>query len=161
MELLTQKDIEDVTWKVINKYVIPDFESRKHNASGKWLKSLSVRTEENKGVIRGMDYTYFLAEGRNPNQNQDPEAIKRWARWAGKNIFEQWAADKGLSVNPYAVAYKIAREGTNVPRGNANTFLDVLESQEVMDFILEELKVKVIVNFTETLRNSIRNLKKA
>lgn len=159
MDILTQTDIEAVTWDVINAYVIPDFEKRNHNASGKWIASLGVRTETTRSVITGMDYTEYLMRGREPNKDQSPEAIRKWVGWYGANVFTPWVQNKGLNLNPYAVAYKVATEGTNVPKEGNNDFLEILKTKEVQDFIISKLSEKIKVNVIGILRDEIRRKK--
>lgn len=156
MAYITKEDIEDITWDVINTFVIPDFDARNHNASGQWKRSLGVRAEPTRGVITGMDYTEFLTRGRNPNQDQSPEGLAHFARWAGHYIFTDWVKNKGLNLNPYAVAYNIAKEGTKVPKLQQNTFLKILETKEVEDFIIERLKGKATVRVVNTLRDELK-----
>ena len=161
MEFLTEEQIREVTWEVINTFLIPDFEARGHNASGQWKENLGVRVEDNESVITGTDYTEYLIRGRGPNVNQDPKAISNWARWYGKNVFSQWTDNKGLGLNPYAVAYTIAREGTKTFREGGSDFLKILESDEVKRFLVERLSIFIKVNIQNTLRDSLDKLKKA
>lgn len=156
MDYLTQEDIEKVTWDVINTFVIPDFDSRDHNASGKWKNTLGVRSETSKGVITGMDYTQFLIDGRKPNKDQSPEALSHFARWAGHYIFKPWIQNKGLNLNPYAVAYIIAKEGTKIHKEGGSDFLEILESKEVQEFILKKLGDKITVRVVNDLRNELK-----
>ena len=160
-EFITEEQIRDITWEVINRFVIPDFEARGHNASGKWLDSLSVRAEPNKGVISGTEYTQFLIDGRGPNKDQKPEAINNWARWYGSNVFKPWAESKGLSLNPYAVAYSIARTGTKIYKEGGSDFLKVLESEEVKKYVLDRLGIFIKANINNILRDSLIKLKTA
>lgn len=88
-------------------------------ASGNWPNELetysNITPTKITAGIKGAAYTGALTEGRNPNMNQDPEAIKRWVGWAGNTIIKKWCEDKGVNISPFAVAYKIAREGWRVP----------------------------------------------
>lgn len=127
------------------------------NASGEWLQSLSVETAPNQGYIIGRDYTEYLTLGRTPNLDQSPEAINRFARWAGSTFLKQWVADKGLSINPYAVAYKIAREGTDYyPDGT--DLLEVMESEEVANFIRERIGRSVMVSIEKELERLAKSM---
>lgn len=156
MDYITQEDIKEITWDVINTFVIPDFDARNHNASGQWKRSLGVRAETTRGVITGMDYTEFLTRGRGKNDDQSPEAITHFVRWAGHYIFKDWVKNKGLNLNPYVVAYNIAKEGTKIPKLQQNTFLKILETKEVEDFIMERLKGKATVRVVNTLRDELK-----
>ena len=139
---IPQEEIERIVTDVINLFLIPKFRGLGMPASGEWEQNVHARSNE----IWGRDYTEYLVLGRGPNQDQSPEALKRWVGWAGSTILKDWVQAKGLNINPFAVAYKIAREGTNYyPQGT--DLLEVLESQEVTDYIAKEIGVFVIAHF--------------
>jgi len=131
---LTTKEQEEIVREVIDLFLIPKFKELGMDASGQWIKEVEARGNQ----IWGMDYTYWLAIGRKPNQDQSPEAIHSWVGWAGSTFLKDWVESKGLNINPYAVAYKIAREGTDYyPSGT--DLLEVLESREVEEFIQKKV----------------------
>lgn len=127
-------EIERIIGQVIQLFLIPKFNELGMNASGEWIAN--VRAEGN--AIWGRDYTQYLVEGRPPNNNQEPEALKAWVGWAGSTFLKDWVRDKGLNINPYAVAYKIAREGNDY-YPNGTDLLEVLNSKEVTDYIAKEI----------------------
>lgn len=156
-----EDEIKKITDEVIQKFVIPDFEKRGHDASGNWLANIGSRVEPNKGIITGTDYTYYLIHGRGPNNDQDPSAINRWVRGFGKNVFAPWIENKGLNLNPYAVAYSIARTGTKTYKEGGSDFLQILESKEVQDYIISRLTEFYINDVKVKLSDSLRKLSKA
>jgi hypothetical protein len=88
-------------------------------ASGDWGKSLETKykitnTSINAKILAN-DYTVFLEAGRNKNQNQTEKALKSWVGWAGSTFLKKWVEDKNIDASPYAIAWKIAREGWKVP----------------------------------------------
>lgn len=136
--MVTAEKVAEVLNEVVKDVLIPKFYELGMNASGEWVDSLAVRAAENHGEIWGRDYTQYLVRGRKPNQNQDPDSVRRWVGWAGSTFLKKWVDDKGLSINPYAVAYSIAKEGTSYhPEGT--DLLEVLNSQEVHDIIRKKL----------------------
>jgi len=137
---LSDEQIEGVLREVIDRFLIPKFKDLGLNASGEWIENLEVRGSS----IWGRDYTIWLVNGRGPNINQDPLAIRNWAVGFGLNVFSRWVADRGLNINPIAVAYKVAREGYQ-PKGE--DLLEVLNSNEVIEFISRE--------FQDIIRNQI------
>lgn len=140
---IEQEEIEKVIDDVIRLFLIPKFRELGMPASGEWEENVEARGNE----IWGRDYTEYLVEGRPPNQDQSEEAIRRWVGWAGSTILKDWVSSKGLNINPYAVAYKIAREGTSwYPNGS--DLLEVLESQEVADYINSQIRDIVILQVT-------------
>lgn len=134
MLVVPESLINEVLTDVVEVYLKPKFIELGMNASGQWLRSLEVRTSFNRGEIWGMDYTQYLVRGRGKNEDQSEEGIKHFTRWAGYYIFKPWAEAKGISINPYAVARKIAKEGTE-SHPDGTDLLEVLNSREVMEFI--------------------------
>jgi len=160
MEFITESEMEQIGQEVLEKFIIPSYDAKGHNASGELRNSFRVRSEPGKVIFSGFDYAQYLIIGRRPNKDQSPEAITNWARWFGKNVFDPWVSAKGLSLNPYAVAYKIAREGTKQYReGGDDDFLNILESKEVEEYLKERVGDFIRVNIANTLRNDLKALR--
>ena len=148
MALVEDSEIEKIIDGVIRLFLIPKFRELGMQASGEWEANVQARKNE----IWGRDYTEYLALGRPPNNDQDEDAIRRWVGWAGSTILAQWVQDKGLNINPYAVAYKIAREGTSYyPEGT--DLLEVLESREVAEYIMDQMRDLVVLQITTEFQN--------
>ena len=148
MALVEDSEIEKIIDGVIRLFLIPKFRELGMQASGEWEANVQARKNE----IWGRDYTEYLALGRPPNNDQDEDAIRRWVGWAGSTILAKWVVDKGLNINPYAVAYKIAREGTSYyPEGT--DLLEVLESREVAEYIMDQLRDLVVLSITTEFQN--------
>lgn len=110
-------------------------------ASGKWATELEDEISEKDNVlhvkIKGADYTYQLENGRLPNKNQDPKALKAWVGWAGSTFLKQWVSDKGINISPFAVAWKIARKGIKVPNtyNKGGLVSDVITNEKVNELV--------------------------
>jgi len=78
--------------------------------------------------------------------------LKAWVGWAGSTFLKKWVDDKGLNINPFAVAWKIAREGWRVPNSNNSGKLldDVLSFSKV-----EELAKLIGSDIEKDLRTEI------
>lgn len=159
MEFITQSEIEQIGQEVLEKFIIPSYEAKGHNASGELKSSFRVRSEPNKVIFSGFDYAQYLIIGRRPNKDQSPEAINNWARWYGANVFSSWVSSKGLSLNPFAVAYKIAREGTKQYREPTEDFMAILGSRQVIDYVRDRIGQSMKVNIANTLRDQLRALR--
>lgn len=136
---LSNEAIKEVLDKVVDQYLIPKFYELNMNASGQWVRSLETDAEKAVGVIKGQDYTKYLVQGREPNQDQDPKKLRAWAYYYGTTVIADWAKAKGIDIDPIAIAYKIAREGTTWKAKGGSDLLEVLESPEVKAFIAREL----------------------
>lgn len=87
-------------------------QSRGLRASGKSADSLMPTTEVFEarvvGQLWGDKSWYFQQNGRGPNKSGKPN-------WALVQAIEAWVKVKGISISPWAIATKIAREGIKVP----------------------------------------------
>lgn len=154
---ITDELIIKTLQEVIDLFLIPKFMELGMNASGSWISALSAGVENGRGVIKGKDYTYFLAFGRGKNDDQSPEAINHFSRWFGHYVIKQWAIDKGINIdNPYMVARKIALEGTK-DRPSKEQVLTVLKSQEVTDYIYEKMRVDLKNSVTLQIKRMLKN----
>lgn len=110
-------------------------------ASGKWANELDDEIAEKDNVlhikIKGADYTYQLENGRTPNRDQSKESLKAWVGWAGSTFLKQWVSDKGINISPFAVAWKIAREGVRVPNtyNKGGLVSDVITNEKVNELV--------------------------
>jgi hypothetical protein len=146
---MTQK--ETIEQWTANKAMdlIKNYDSLGLRASGKWAKDIETKIEE-KGLnyrvtFLGSAYTQQLVSGRRPNSNQDKDSIKGWVGWAGSTFLRDWVKNKGLSISPFAVAYKIAREGIKVPnQHNPGTILSNVFTNECIDLLLKDLKTIIV-----------------
>lgn len=150
--------METIT-EVVEKFLKPKFIELGMNASGQWLRALKVKTSINRGEIWGMNYSYWLSEGRGPNKNQSPESIGNFVRWAGSTFIKQWCIDKGINPDlSYAISHKIAKEGTSY-YPNGTDVLNILNSSEVQDFVktkigdylLEQTRLTILEMFKKAV----------
>lgn len=115
-------------------------------ASGKFENSLEIITTQQgnniKSTLMGAFHSYFMENGRRPNREQ----TAKQARSLGK-ILEQWVKDKGISVNPYAAAWKIVREGIKVPNNhNPGNVISSVVNQQWIDNIERQIRESTILS---------------
>lgn len=128
-----------------------EYLTRGHKASGNWATQLEDRiTETNTGYraeILGAPYTGIMETGRKPNKKQDADNIRAWVGWAGSTFLKEWVKRKGISANPFAIAYKIAREGITVPNkyNKGNLVSDVI-TKERIDKLLQNINNAMITD---------------
>lgn len=111
-------------------------------ASGQWEQDLETQSEINSNgyVVRilGSKYTGVLESGRKPNKNQSN--IKAWVGWAGSTFLKDWVQRKGINASPYAVAWKIAREGISVPNQyNAGGLVSDVMTRARIDKLIKDI----------------------
>lgn len=136
--------------------LVQKYESSGRKASGKFGQSIRIETGDNNSQMYGASHVWQMVNGRNPNKNQSPDAIRRWVGWAGSTFLKDWVQAKGISASPYAIAYKIAREGVKVPNSNNDGRLlaDTIYDQTATD----DLKRRIGRNFLTDVKQQIQQI---
>lgn len=153
-------DISDIIHDELSKLsqeLIEKYDELGMRASGEWAEAVEVMVTINVGKILGLDYTQELAFGRPPNKNSSPEVLRRWVGWAGSTFIAKWVKDKGLPHDPFAVAWKIAREGTNYHPLGTDLIDGVITTgrvAEMMTNIGNKVSVRMADNFREELQRA-------
>lgn len=133
---------------VIDNFLKPKFISLGMNATGSWLNALEARAVNGNGEIWGMDYTYWLVNGRRPGTAPPVNALIPWVN-----------AKFGVGGNEargiaFAVAAKIKKEGTDYyPEGT--DLLEVLNSPEVINYIYSKLREGLTVEVNRILKKQL------
>lgn len=143
----------------IRRDLIANYDRLGLRASGQWERSLkSFVTEDGSKISAGMfgqDYTYWIENGRRKNQDQTDEGLKAWVGWAGSTFIDKWVHDKGISANPYAVAWKIAKKGWTVPNQfNAGGLVSDVVTKEKVQELNRNLLLSIINEFKSTVINA-------
>ena len=153
------KVLDDINKELdkLQEDLVKNYDKLGLRASGKWANELeSFSNESGKGYhfgILGARYTGAIEGGRKPNRNQ--KDIRAFVGWAGSTFLKQWVKDKGLTISPFAVAWKIAREGVRVPNqyNKGGVLSDVLNAKTIEPF-MEIIKFAHI----EELRSDVKNI---
>ena len=141
------KNILDLVTEEMNAtkdLIAKSYNAKGLKASGKFERSLEVKIQQTsdgiKAKILGSYHTQFMQNGRQPNKEQ----TAKQARGLGK-ILEQWVQDKGISVNPYAAAWKIVREGIKVPNAhNDGRFIDDVINESWLKQFSDKIRIAQI-----------------
>ena len=130
-------DIEEIVVATVNEFLIPKFMELGMNATGNWIDELTVSGNE----LWGADYSYYLIHGRRPGAMPPIAAIEKWVR------AKFGLTGREATSMAWAVATKIKNEGTSWYQQGGSDLLEVLQSQETIDFMSEKagerLKAKV------------------
>lgn len=119
--------------EVIDRYLIPKFNELGMNATGEWLNNVKPASEPNKGIIKGRSYTEQLVYGRKPGRRPPIEPLERWVT-AKFGIGSDQA--RGMA---FAIANKIANEGTTWYQKGGSDLLEALEQPEVIEFVNSQI----------------------
>ena len=135
---------------VIDNFLKPKFIELGMNASGQWLDSLEPRIVDGNGEIWGVDYTYWLANGRKPGKIPPVSALIPWV-----NAKFGIGGKEAVSI-AWAVAKKIEQEGTSY-YPNGTDLLEVLKSKEVIDFVNSKLQAEITVEINKILKKQLND----
>ena len=125
--------------------LIDKYKSMGLRASGAFEEGLTTDTTESRTQIWTVPHTWQMVQGRNKNASQDKDSIKKWVGWAGSTFLKKWVADKGLDISPFAVAYKIAREGIRVPNQyNEGTLISSVINDNSISGLLDKMGIYII-----------------
>ena len=127
--------------------IIANYNAKGRKASGRFERETYVQMDTNKGSIMSPPYAGVMLFGRRANFNKDPKAIKSWVGWAGSTFLKDWVQNKGLSINPFAVAYKIARKGIDEPTPPNGLVTDVVNDDAIKE-LGKRLAKDLIVRFS-------------
>lgn len=129
---------------VIDLFLKPKFIELGMNASGQWLNSLEPRVVNGVGEIWGMDYTYWLANGRKPGK---APPITPLINWVNAKFGIGGTEAKNIA---FAIAQKIKKEGTDYyPDGT--DLISVLYSNEVINYIYSQYGTAINVELNKIL----------
>lgn len=135
---------------VIDNFMKPRFIELGMSATGQWLNTIQPRIVQGRGEIWGMDYSYFLANGRAPGRRPPVSALLPWV-----NAKFGIGGQEALSI-AFAVATKIGNEGTRFyPDGT--DLLEILNSNEVKQYIYTNLGQALTVEISAILRKQIND----
>lgn len=133
---LIQAWVTETEKRLVNRYYALGL-----NASGNWPNTLRSEIKEKSGgfnvTMYGAAYTGIMENGRKPNPNQSPDSLRAWVGWAGSTFLDKWVKDKGINANPFAIAWKIAREGITVPNrfNKGGLVSEVITSERIQELL--------------------------
>lgn len=140
--------------------LVKEYQSRGHEASGNWGKSLNTEAKERSGgyvaTIYGEAYTGIMETGRMPNKRQDTESLRAWVGFAGSTFLKKWVEQKQIQLNPYAIAWKIAREGVKVPNPyNKGDLVASVITRERINELLQNLTAYMIAEIRSDVAKTL------
>jgi hypothetical protein len=152
MEFITESEIINVIQKVVNDVLIRRFTELGMNATGQWLESLEVVAKDSKGIIRGQDYTEYLAKGRAGGSLPPIAPLTKW-------VTAKFGVGGKQAVSiAWAVAKKIQREGTTHYQKGGTDLLEILSEPNTLEIINTEVQQKITVSITKELQRQINEI---
>jgi len=152
--MMTAPQIVSAYMEQTRQDLIKSYQEKGLKASGRYAKGLTYEVADDGKTIKAFmlseHHVWYMEHGRKPNKQQ----TAKQARSLG-HILEQWVKDKGIDVNPYAAAWKIVREGIQVPnRYNPGDVVEDVVTNEWFDALVEQLAdhfIRVTVTEVERL----------
>ena len=150
IQSILNKWSEDTVKELIDKY-----RSMGLKASGAFEDGLTIENGDMSTAIWTVPHTWFMVNGRNKNYNQDEKAIKKWVGWAGSTFLKKWVDEKGLDISPFAVAYKIARQGIRVPNeNNDGTLISSVINEQSISGLLDKMGIYMITDIKTDIQRT-------
>ena len=129
-----QSEIEDITQKVVDLFLIPRFNELNMNATGEWIASI--------------DYSEQLAKGRAGGSMPPISAMERWVN-AKLGIY-----GKEANSIAWGIAKKIEKSGTSWYQKGGSDLIEVLSEPRTIQYIQDEMRAIATVRIADNL---IRN----
>lgn len=103
-------------FETIRDQIIQIAQQKGMSASGKTLASLEIIPTEKGYELQANSNIWFMEHGRGPTHPGTPAGNPNLVE-----IIEDWLDARGLSINPYAVANTIHKNGTRLYRAGGNS----------------------------------------
>lgn len=145
---LSDEQVIEIMQGVIDLYFKPNFIELGMDATGQWLNSLEARCVDGNGEIWGMDYTYWLANGRKPGVMPPVSSLIPWVN------AKMGIGGKEANSIAWAIAIKIKNEGTSY-YPNGTDLLEVLTSKEVTDYVYEKAGLAFSTEINKILKKQL------
>ena len=146
--LIPDAKFEEILSEVIRLYLIPKHNELGMKATGEWINSLEV----NGNTIRGRKYTEQLVYGRKPGNAPPIAPLENWVK-AKFGI-----TGKDATSFAFAISKKIAKEGTTWHQKGGSDLLEVLETQEVLNYINSKIARYFQTEITLQIQRQLREL---
>lgn len=118
--------IEEALDQVI-QILIYKYDTLGMRATGRWAEGLEGVVVQGNGVVKGYPYTQQLVLGRAPGKLPPIAPLERWVK------AKLGLTGKQATRAAFAVATTIAQEGTSWYQRGGSDFLEVLNTQEVLE----------------------------
>lgn len=128
-QAITPQQLEEVLTGIIQNYLLPKFRQLGMPASGEWEANLHVRGD----AIRGRKYTEQLVYGRRPGKLSPIAPLIKWVE-TKIGLSGQEAVSMAWGIN-----HKMQQEGNSWYRQGGSDLLEVLYSDEVVNYAQREL----------------------
>lgn len=132
--------------------LIAKYRSLGMESTGDWSRELDAVVGINAGEIWGAHYTEQLVFGREPGKRPPISPLERWAS------AKFGVSGREATSMAFAVATKIAKEGTGWYQKGGSDLLEVLDDPQVVDTFYSEIGSYLRVMVVEDLQRDLQTL---
>lgn len=152
-ELLEVSEVIHIGNELVKNILIPIFDNKGVKNTGEFRESLeAVSTSSNIIELWGVEYSEFAVNGRRKGKQPPVKNIEKWVQQKFG-----YSGDKAKQV-AFAITNKIKKEGTDRHQQMTSKLVDILESQEVTQYITKEVTKIVNKRITEKLIDSMKSI---
>jgi len=152
-ELLELSEVIYIGNEVIKRFILPIIDRNNIKNTGEFRESLeAVSTSSSEIQIWGVDYSHYAVSGRGGGKQPPVKELQKWVQ--SKFGYGQ---DKAKQV-AFAITNKIKKEGTERHTKHLN-LIEILESQEVKNYITNEVTKIINKRIQERLLDEMKSIK--
>ncbi|WP_312922178.1 hypothetical protein [Empedobacter brevis] len=138
-ELIEINEVIRIGNELVKNILIPIFDNKNIKNTGEFRESLEARSTSSTEIeLWGVDYSEFAVNGRKRGKQPPVKAIEKWVQQKFG-----YSGDKAKNV-AFAITNKIKKEGTDRHQQMSTKLVEILDSQEVKNYVTQE--VTKIVN---------------
>lgn len=153
-ELLEVNEVIHIGNEVIKRFILPIIDRNNIKNTGEFRDSLEAQaTSSNIIEIWGVDYSHYAVSGRGGGKQPPVRELQKWVQ--SKFGYGQ---DKAKQV-AFAISAKIKKEGTDRHQQMTDKLVDILESQEVKNYITQEVMKIINKRIQEKLIDEMKSIK--
>lgn len=119
-------------------------------ATGEWADSLEINVSGFTFQILGKDYTQYLTNGRGSGNKPPIDNLKRWvtAKFG-------YTDDRQVTGAAFAIANKIANEGTTWYKQGGSDLIDGVLTQQREQQIINNVGQEILTSISEDVQRAI------
>ncbi|WP_295676140.1 hypothetical protein [uncultured Empedobacter sp.] len=152
-ELLEINEVIRIGNDLVTTILVPMFTNKNIKNTGEFLESLEAQaTSSSELQIWGVDYSEFAVNGRKKGKQPPVSAIEKWVQQKFG-----YSGDKAKQV-AFAITNKIKKEGTDRHQQMTSKLADILESQEVTQYITTEVMKIINKRIQERLIDEMKSI---
>jgi len=153
-DLVEVNEVIEIGNQLVTNILLPIFDAKGVKNTGEFRESLEAKaTSSTELQIWGVDYSEFAVNGRRKGKQPPVKQIEKWVQTK-----LGYSGDKALTV-AFAITNKIKKEGTDRHQQMTDKLIDILESQEVTQYITQEVMKIINKRISERLIEQMKSIK--